>query len=187
MYVTLIVGKKIVYIIITVKEISRRYFHVKKMIMKKSIFEVLPVTTRGYHHSNKTCLTYLQTQVYLSSKFHCSNLCQIWDLAETSILSQDQKRTNWPVKHLPSAYQPMKSIKLAKNMFCLKPFGKERKWRSVKYNPFKSNYCPKVFARGHNLNLHIRHVHTEPRNPLSPMWTSIPHSMCILKPFKVQA
>lgn len=53
----------------------------------------------------KICLTYPQTQVYLSSKFHCSNLCQIWDLAGTSILSQDQKRTNGPVKHLPSAYQ----------------------------------------------------------------------------------
>lgn len=41
---------------------------------------------------------------------------------------------------------------------------------------FKSNYCRKVFARGHYLNLHIGHVLTEPRNPLSPMWTSIPHS-----------
>lgn len=96
--------KKIMYM--TVNEISRRYFHVKKNDNEIiNLWSSSCDNQRVPSFKKKICLTYPQTQVYLSSKFHCSNLCQIWDLAETNILSQDQKRTNGPVKHLPSAYQ----------------------------------------------------------------------------------
>lgn len=68
--------------------------------------------------------------------------------------------------------------------FCSKSFKHRsslyRHLNTHKNELFKCNQCPKIFATRHYLNLHIRNVHTEPRNLLCPHCGRAYHTSCAL-------